>query len=274
MHPHPEDDSIKRDVLQRRNLNTLAAAVEPAHVMPHQRNMLHAFDDDDNIDWYRLLAAIHDAEDDIAPERNASRIFSRDTWNQQVLPLLLQLEPDVLRAIIDNTFPQRWQRDMWGVLRDPADVTEGYDPVIYVNYLADKFGKGVDVGDVEEFHRALMVAVGLEGSQAEQDHLRKSMDDTWQKMPTISKKSKAKPFTALLDNKSSLAETVERYVDAQAEVISVASQQNVSHIAIHGEVGWSSEGYKRCKTHQDLDPQSSLPILMLVHVVLRTLFPK
>lgn len=259
-------------VLTRRNTNIAMAELEPAHVMPNQHKMLKAFHGNE-IDYYKLLDAINAAEIQSSPQKTSSRVIGRDDWDIPALALLYQLEPDVLKAMIDNTFPQRWLRDLNNVLRDPKAIRDGFDPVIYANWIMDKTGKGVAVKDLPRFHAFLLCAVGEYGTPKDHEKFGAALNWTWSQMPTVPTAARAHKFTDEIARDKSLKDHVKAWVEMQRKtVLPLASAQGVSHVPIHAEVGMSSEGYKRCKVHVELAPKS-LMILKLIHVVLRTMFP-
>lgn len=164
-------------------------------------------------------------------------------------------------------------------LRNPYEVTSGWDPTVNINYNADKDGNGVPIDDFEEFLTVLEVAAGLKISNPrfaylDEAAIRKNVNRAYQQ---ISKKQNPLSFFADLRStvkENKLRTNVEDYCRVQRNtVLPLAKTQNATHLAIHGEVGISGKGYERCKQHLDLT-DSSPGLLRLIRIVLRATFPQ
>lgn len=82
-----------------------------------QENMLRAFESDG---YAGLLDRIRHAEEHFAPDPANSRIMNATlpNWEQHALLLLVRLNTDVLRAVLTNTLPRRYQVDLHNEIRE------------------------------------------------------------------------------------------------------------------------------------------------------------
>ncbi len=133
--------------------------VKPTHVEPEQKAM-SAFIR--NFDYPGLVSQIESAESNKAVKLNQSRL--QGEWKKDAIHLLAQLKPDILQSILDNTLPQRANRGSSTRIREVATnrttTDKTLDPVIYINYLADKYGQGMTFKQFRLFLDALGCAAG------------------------------------------------------------------------------------------------------------------
>ena len=143
-------------------------------------------------------------------------------------------------------------------------------------FCALGIGKGVPVDQLEKFLSTLEIAVGLPSDLG--NDLGLEQDKVLQKLDTayhgLVQRTVRVAFSSLVaDGNATLKDEVRRYVEVQREdVLQRALGQQVSHIAIHGEVGLASKGWQRCKHHKTLDTLSPL-LFRLIQVALRSTFP-
>lgn len=251
--------------------------VEPTLITTAQEQMINAFN---GADYEMLLTTMFRMEQQNAPDWNNSEFNIRQTdWKHDALSLLLELRRDVLVSILDNTFPQRALGDLRGELRDPATSNKSVDPLIYINYIADRDGRGIPTAEFPKFLATLEVAAGLPCADAalyelEQRAVRANMDHAYRQFHKFN--NKRLPFFATILSKqaNALQNSTRSYVAQQRIRYTEAVRQGVSHIAFHGEVGLSRNGNDRCKDHKKMYITLTPPLLAVLQIAARTMFPQ
>ena len=215
-----------------------------------------------------------EAEKNKAPRPLVSRILSNESSVREFsLFTVAQPANDVIRSVLDNTLPQRALGGLQ--IRQPSPLATWHntpDPVIYLNYLADKNGQGLSCVEFEQFLEAYEMAARLEPLTDDFDvngvSLRKGIDAEFSK-----NRSKAARFFDQLSNETTMKTAVQGIVAAnRSYVLPAARRQNIDHIMFKAEVGWSYKGYERCGQHARLDITSP-DAFRLAQLVARHLHP-
>jgi hypothetical protein len=248
---------------QQRRLGPIA----PAFVEPEQLSIWNAMQQDD---LCKAMYIIRDAEKK-APNPRTSRILELpETQDALALYLLAQPSRDIVEAVLDNTLPQRALRDL--DIRQPGEMhtwRESYDPVIYLNYLADENGKGLTCDEYELFLESYLVAAGVKNdtTRAKRRDLQAGIDVIWR--TELGNKPTSSFFN---DVSTSIWDAVKATASSGNELLSRARAAHIDHVMFKAEVGWSSKGYERCQTHRKLQ-DGSPDAFRLAHLLVRHLYP-
>ena len=253
----------------------MANSEESTYCDEYQIQMTNQFS---SLSYVGLLSAIKQAERARAPNRNASRITTNINpgWERSALFLLLQLNQEVLRAAMNDTLPSRAMSDLKPFVRDlnrqMARSTDAGDPVIYANWLADRLGRGLSIGDYSTFIAAMESSVGLTtGDGYKFNNQGRDLVAGINLIHAGASGSRAKliPTGELGELKTTMAEFVKYNRNV---VLNKARQRNDTEIMVRAEVGWSICGHRRAGEHNKLT-QLSPAIFRIAYCVLQHLFP-
>lgn len=247
------------------------------YVSEEQERMLQAFGDDgEDPNFGALIKTILEIEKDKAPKPDISRLLGLEYAPNVMTGLLWQRSPKEIRCILRNELPQEMRGSLLGEMRRPAvvDSGNGYDPVIYDNFIVDKNFLGVPIAEYDKFLTAVEMAAGLDVPHQRNQGLDAAtvVSGVRTIYRTIRGLSRDADFFKEFSNEE-LRDNARSWVaHHRGTVLPRAEQQQVSHITTPAEVGLSSKGYKRCGVHRNLEPGSP-HLFRLVQLVLRGLFP-
>ncbi|KAK5678637.1 hypothetical protein LTS10_009081 [Elasticomyces elasticus] len=233
----------------------------------------------DRKDYLAVLERIDELEREVAPSYHLSRIGSSGAWKSHGLFLLMSADIRVLRAAIDGTLPQLALGDLKNAVRKPAIGVKSWqdklDPVIYLNFIADKWGLGLTRAEMLRFTYAYEIAAGLRDDPRREYWMNgkdvcSGVRDIFNR---LRKGKKRVDFYDTVKVKDSMATIVERLVAYFRDVLLPAAEAaDVDHVMFKAECGWSIKGYERCEVHEMLD-ESSPAGFRLARLVLVHMFP-
>ncbi|KAK4890167.1 hypothetical protein LTR27_011159 [Elasticomyces elasticus] len=185
----------------------------------------------------------------------------------------------VLRAAVDGTLPQLALGDLKNVVRIPTIGVKGWpgklDPVIILNFIADKWGLGLTRAEMLRFTYAYEIAAGLR-DDPRREYWMNGKDVRTGVCDNFSRLRKGKENVDFYDTvkvKDSMITVVERLVAYYRNVLLPAAEAaDVDHVMFKAECGWSTKGYEQCELHEMLD-ESSPAGFRLARLVLVHMFP-
>jgi len=253
-----------------------ATFAEPTFVEPEQRPVMELLY---KMDYERAAHAIGEVERRKAVKYEVS-LIGQDTkrWHEAGVFVLAQADRDVLQSAMDGTLPQRMLGDLRNRAQGPRDATawkDRPDPVIYLNFIADRDGLGLSCDDMELFLDALEIGA----------RLKNDLDGRF----TKSGKTLAQgvdyffnlrgghgqwtTFLQTVDQESLETVVCSLVTHFRTRIIPATRQAGLKHVMLKAEVGWSMKGYMRFQDHANLAP-SSPHALRLAQLVLWHLFPE
>ena len=189
-----------------------------------------------------VLDTLQEMETRISHKPDKSRILGDEFWRKRALLMLAQLKRVVFESLLANTLPQRALGDLDGSLRKPSTLEawrKMFDPVIYLNYIADRNGLGLSCDELERFCTTLEIAAGIkedvEGAFTVNGvPLSRGIDAVL----SIQRKGPTR-FKNEANNLKTLQQTVSTIVEVNRKVVLPgARSQKVDHIAFKAEVGY------------------------------------
>ncbi|KAK4890163.1 hypothetical protein LTR27_011155 [Elasticomyces elasticus] len=280
-------DSTKRCVHMRHSLTTIPgqgdamedpSEIVPAYVEP-MRRQLH--DRLEKKDFYGAVCMMGGIEKNIAKDYALSRIGAKtESWKPHAQLLLYSADTRVLCAAIDGTLPQRALWDLRSAVRKPAVGTDTKawfgkkDPGVYLNFLADMFGKGLSDEEILEFAKVLAIAAGLEDdTDGKYPNLRDELNQIWNQLRGAGPDRSTWPDFWSSFNTESLRTIVRCLVDHYRwKVVPAARAAGIDNIMLKAECGFSIKCFDRCADHVRLDDTSPAGF-RLSRLVLVFLFP-
>lgn len=193
---------------------------------------------------------------------------------------MLTLAPIVyrLKSVLDNTLPQRAKIDLGNVIREPARAMFSgkgeLDAVIYINYIADKEGKGLTRENFKFFLAAMKCAAG----RCQDDPGRFVVDGVNLENGINLKFSNCRKGAVQSfykhvgkDKLATLEERTDKFVDINTGMLRRAKDADIDHVMLKGEVGWTVSCYDRCREHRQMT--KSPEVFQLARLVAQHLFP-
>lgn len=220
----------------------------------------------DNWDYVGLVDEIERQDRAYGPEFTVSRINRAlvSNWRARGIQMLLRTDREILRAAVMNELPRR------ALTNDPAQHisvrtaamarTAGNDPVIYINWLADRQGNGLTLDEFKQL-MAFLVSV-LEGGDA-----AARVDSIWNNWTAGNRDGLMRGCTA---NERVKVTAFLHYHDT-VTLPAMQRDRTIEQMMIPGEVGWAIDFRNRSAAHRILGSASPW-MFRLVSCAIRHLF--
>ncbi|KAI7362587.1 hypothetical protein KC354_g7170 [Hortaea werneckii] len=230
------------------------------------------------MDYGNALTKIAEMESRTAPNPGATRL-SGSEWENTGLMCLASADTRVLQAVVDLTLPQRVMNgELSKVVREPAIGNplwkDKADPIIYIQFMADRNGRGLTCAETLQWVDAMEMMAGLKPLDDSHDRPGRTLTAGVNLAYMDRRATRVyKPFMQSVQNLGSMRTVVSDVAKVYREIAAEAEADGLDHIMIRPEVGWAWQGYDRCRAHYTLD-ESSPPAFRLAQCVLVHLFPK